>query len=762
MSDFDEMSMLELFQMESEELTGKLDRLILTLDEQGDKPDNSIREIFRIIHTIKGSARTLSIQEICDFAHAMEDYLAQVMSGETVGRDDVDYLLRTVDWLKYFIQLTVTEQPFPSNLETLIQSVKLGQEIQSLVSFTENKPVGKPAKVNNLPLSNKEVKLKKENKDIVPNQRAIPQEAIYDTSSGTQRVSLRSLDSLLNLAGELYVKSTGIDRFKNDMFTALETTARLVKYSAALSSTMGARDFNHMENKKLRYKGPVEELVKLCSCLHQQVSTLFQTSDELNTQFKRLTAELREEVMQIRMVPLSRLFDIFPRMVRDLSRSLDKKTQITIKGEDTRIDKAVIEVLKAPLQHLVRNAIDHGIESSDQRLSLGKPDMSTINLFAFQQGDEVIIRLEDDGQGINMEEIRAKIVDQNRLPHKEVVKLLDEELMEFLFIPGFSTRNQVNEFSGRGVGLDVVKSEIEKIGGNVMVDSIPDQSTSFSLRLPLNLAVTHTLQLEAGQQVYAFPASMVEEYLHICPREIQSIGGKQIFDYQDQVIAVAWLTQLMGIEESERDVDQSYPALLFKMDETKVAIIAERFIGQSEVMVKPLDKRLKKVANIAGASISNEGRIILVVDIIDILNTVREAHYDSESSTTEETELLMESKKVLVVEDSLTVREMQRRLLQNAGYEVTLAVDGLDGLNKIRRQSFDLIISDIDMPRMNGLDLTKTLKSDEKYCHVPLIIVSYKDRPQDKQAGMEAGADHYVTKSQFDSEEFLQFINRLI
>lgn len=760
MSDFDDMSMLELFQIESEELTGELDRLILTLDDQQETSD-SLKGISRIVHTIKGSARTISVQEICDFAHAIEDHLARIASLETIGRDDVDYLLKMVDWLKYFIRLTVVEQPFPSDIKTIIQAVRQGAEIEPMASFTEKESLEKPPGINDPSFYSKE-EAKGGKQEIDPVKETNSETVMPDVTGGTQRVSLRSLDSLLNLAGELYVKSAGIDQIKNDMLSALESVTRITKCSNALSSTIGITNFHSREDNSLIFKGPVEELSRFCTLLQQQFSTLFQSFDEFNTQFNRLTCDLRDEVMQIRMVPLSRLFDAFPRMVRDLSLSLDKKTRMIIKGADTLIDKAVIEILKAPLEHLIRNAIDHGIEPLEHRSSVGKSAESTLTLSAFQQGDEVVIRLEDDGRGIDLEEIRSRIIDQNRLSHAETMKLLDEELKEFLFLPGFSTRDQVNEFSGRGIGLDIVKSEIEKISGNVMMDSLPGRSTTFSLRLPLNLAVTHTLLLEGGRQIYAFPASMVEEYLHICPRDIQTIGGKQITNYQDQVIAVAWLTRLMGIEEFDRQPDQSYPALLFKMGETRVAIIAERFIGQSEVMVKALDPRLKKVTNVSGASIANDGRIILVVDIVDILNTVRETYNEPETPKTEKTGLSTDSKQVLVVEDSLTVREMQRRLLQKAGYDVTLAVDGLDGLNKIRRQDFDLIICDIDMPRMNGLELTRTLKSDKKYGRIPLIIVSYKDRLQDKQAGMEAGGDHYLTKSQFDSDEFLQLIARLV
>lgn len=768
MNDFDDLTMMEIYHIECDDLCRQLNKSLLDLEESNNKTEY-LDEIFRFIHTIKGSSRTVGRDHIADIAHAMEDYLATVREQKEVTSNHIDYLLSVTDWIKYLAHLSLDDTPPPSYAETLAQLISNGQPIDlptaadidtpqnpNQMMFQEDTlpprmeeegcpPEEKPAELTVSPLS--------------AEQHSAPKN---DTTDGTQRIPIHYLDSLFNLAGELYVKSTALETLKEDISKALNAASTLNYHCSILTNTVKESSGSPLKSRERRLKKQITAVTNKSRDIQKLLAPVWQSSDELNTQFHYLTSALQEEVMVARMIPLSRLFETFQRMVRDLSKDLKKKIHLKIEGEATRIDRAVIDILKVPMEHLIRNMIDHGIETPDIREKTGKPKEGNIRITAFQRGDDVIIRLEDDGQGIDVESIREKIVIQGRLSKEQADKLQKDELLEFIFLPGFTTRQDAGKLSGRGVGMDVVKTEIEKINGHVQVESTLQASTTFTLRLPLSLAITHTLLLESDQQVYAFPTSLVEKYLRFSPQEIQKIGGKHVLNLDDEIIIVVWLNQLMGQEVSNWETNKTYPALLFSMGNTKVAIIADRFIGESEIVVKPLDPRLKKVHHIIGASILNDGRVGLVVDIVDVLNAIRESEFSWESCSATESEHTADLKQILVVEDSLTIREMQRKLLQKAGYHVTLAVDGLDGINKIRRQSFDLIISDINMPRMDGLKMTKTLKSDDKYRHIPIIIVSYKDREEDKMSGLEAGADHYVTKSQFSSDAFLQLIAQLI
>ncbi|MBF0277769.1 MAG: hybrid sensor histidine kinase/response regulator [SAR324 cluster bacterium] len=749
MTDFDDMSLLELFQMESDSLLLELDPLVLALEE-AEKAEEALTQMARVIHTIKGSSGTVMANDVNAFAHALEDHLNRLKQQTSMGRLDVDYMLTATDWLKVLIQRAVNEEAPLANIDSLTDAVKAGKALDPLPGQPpDSADRESPPEIEN-GVTEKKLETPPEERegpaaqtesgssiavdlDMLPESDVLPDSKTppfqpggkQRTVSESQRISVRRLDRLFNLAGELYVKCTGMEQIKKEMYALLKS-----------------------ENS---------------SDLKEKLTPIVQNFDEFEMEFKQLTNSLKEEVMLARMVPLAQLFDSFPRIVRELAQSLDKSVQLMTNGADTRIDKALIELLKAPLEHMIRNAIDHGIESPDERREQGKPVQGILSLSASQQGDEVVIQLKDDGKGIDPEKIRTRVVEQKRLSADQARHLKSEELLDFLFLPSFSTRDQVSKVSGRGVGMDVVKTGVDRINGKVNIESIPGQFTAVTLRLPMTLAVLHTVLLECERVIYAFTSSMIEEYIHLDPENIESIGGKTILHHQDRIMAVIWLSHLFGESGPlPMQAGQIYPALVLRSSETWVAIVGDRFMGESEIVVKALDSRLKKVRNLTGATLLNNGRVALVIDVLDLLNTVREFQTSYGARKSESEEPKTAKTHVLVVEDSLTIRTMERKLLESQGYEVTVAVDGLDGLNKVRRQKFDLILTDVDMPRMNGLELTRTLKSDQKYQQIPIVIVSYKDRQEDKKRGMEVGADHYIAKSQFNNNEFLESIRRLI
>jgi len=686
---------------------------------------------------------------------------------------DVDYLLLTKDWLTHLIGLEIKEQELDQDIEKLCEAAierkltapttteSIIKEESSIISEKTDTPSEIPPiepvaiipESDPEPTTERAVEAREKNGVPAIERRQMTREMVV---GDMQRVSTQSLDKLLNLSGELYVKGTSTDEIKESMLRTLKTVSELGLRCRMLLNLKNEA-FSEEEES---LSNLVEEIHNKSDVLKGMIEPLYHRLDEYGTQIQYLTESLKDEVMVARMVPLSQLFDTFPRMVRELSKVLGKKVQWICTGENTRIDKAIAESLKTPLDHLVRNAVDHGIEAAEERKKRGKPLKGKITLSAFHQGDQVIIRLEDDGAGIDHDTIRQKIVEQNRLSEDKAEQLLESELMDFIFLPGFTTKDKVTSTSGRGVGMDVVKTQIEKINGRIRVSSELGKSTTFNLFLPLTLAITRTLLLESKKQIYAFPTSLVGEYIHIFPNQIKKIGGKPAIVHNDRIIAVSWLDQIMGFSHDFRDPDHSYPTLIFQAGEDEVAIIADKFVGEGEIVIKPLDSRLKKVQNLIGATILNSGRFALVIDVVDLVHTIQETQFISSHEKSQPKKVAR--KRILVVEDSLTIREMERKVLQNAKYEVEVAVDGLDGLNKVKRQPFDLIISDIDMPRMNGLELTRTLKSDIKYKKIPIVIVSYKDRPEDKKKGLEVGADHYIAKSQFDNNQFLEIINRLI
>ncbi len=743
--------MLELFQLETSELISELDHLILEL-EKTKESSSVLNSVARILHTLKGAAATVDCQSVKEFVHAAEDYINVLKTEAMISSEYIDYVFTIVDWIKYLIELAVQESPAPDNLSTLCSSVKKGVPLPEITNHQIASSLPKNNDVDNTaaePVTDEPHYLEQ----IQP--LTITNKGISSQLGESQRIQTKILDNLLNLSGELYVKGLGIGELKESMLQTLKVANSLASGSQFLSTSSTQSSIDR------EIKQGIDSLAKKSADLKNSMEPLFQQMDEFSMQLQYLTSELQDEVMAARMVPLSQLFDLFPRMVRDLAKSLGKQIELVFQGEKTLIDKAIIESLKTPMEHLLRNAIDHGIASPQKRIEQGKSTTGKLTISAYHQGDQVVIHVKDDGQGIDPEIIRTKITSQQRLSPDKAQKLIDQELLEFIFLPGFSTQDQVTEVSGRGVGMDIVKTQIEKLNGQIRIQSRPGQFTQFTITLPLTLAVTQTLIFEAARQLYAFPTSTVGEYIHVQLSDIKQAGGKPVIEHNEQIMAVAWLHQLMEYPTEENQIlHRKYPGLLFKTGEEQVVILGNRLVAEEEVVIKPLDPRFKKIKNIMGATILNTGRIALVVDISDLLNMVKDAEYTTAEPQPTESSSSVPS--ILVVEDSLTIREIERKILKSAGYDVVVAVDGVDGLNKTKGQRFDLIITDIDMPRMNGLELTKTLKEDPKYQHIPIVIVSYKDRPEDKRKGLEVGADQYITKSQFDNNEFLETIHRLI
>lgn len=751
MPNYDEMSMLELFQLECSELLKELDTLVLEYEHASDAT-KGINSIARIMHTLKGAASTVDCDSVKVFAHACEDYTETLKLHKQLASEHVDYFLQLIDWIRYLADLAVQEKEPDVPLQAICDKVREQAPLPQIPGKSSDFPEIQATEAHDVDIPAPEESVGESDKRSSPEM--LPEGPL--DSKGFQRISTQSLDQLLNLSGELYVKSTGAERLQNSMFHALKTANTLSLNCGELAFSLQREDTQDRE-----VGGLLGEISRKSVEIQTILEPLYHHLDEFGNQLRYLTVALQEEVMLARMVPLSELFDTYPRLVRNLAKTLNKRVEWHCQGADTRIDKAIIESIKAPLEHLLRNALDHGIEPSEQRKQAGKPEIGRLALSAFHQGDQVIIRLKDDGKGINVEAIREKIKQEKRLSTDKASELLEKELFDFIFLPGFSTKGQVTATSGRGVGMDIVKTQIEKVNGQVRVESTLSEYTLVTIILPLTLAITRTLLLESNQQVYAFPTSHVSEYLHIALEAIEDIGGRPMVHHNDQFVPIVWLHQLLG-KPSESDQDKKvFPGFLFGAGDEQIIIMAHQFIGEEEIIVKPLDARLKKVRNLIGATILNNGRIALVLDIADLFNTFREVNLEGNSDSTPN--LVASSQtSILVIEDSLTVRELERKILSTHGYDVTTAVDGLDGLHKIRERTFDLIITDIDMPRMNGLELTKTLRADPKYQTLPIVIVSYKDRPEDKRKGLEVGASHYIGKSQFDNNEFLQAIEQLI
>jgi two-component system sensor histidine kinase and response regulator WspE len=442
---------------------------------------------------------------------------------------------------------------------------------------------------------------------------------------------------------------------------------------------------------------------------------------------------------------------------------LGKQATLEVLGDATAVDRDILEMVKAPIDHLLRNAIDHGIESPGERRTAGKPEAGTLRLEATHRAGRLVITVSDDGRGIDLNKVRSAIVAKSLTTSDLAKTMSDGEVFEFLFLPGFTLRDVVSETSGRGVGLDVVQTMVKNVGGNVSVSSERARGTRFQMELPLTLSVIRTLVVEISREPYAIPLSRIETTLKIPFDHIQSIEGRQHFSLADEQIGIVGASELLGLGPESHGKELSIVILGHKA--ARYGLVVERFIGERELVVRSLDSRLGKVKNVAAAALMPDGSPLLIVDVEDLIHEIeRSLSVHRLSLVVEKSDVQTQEKRkrVLVVDDSLTVRELERKLLDAGGYAVDVAIDGIAGWNAVRTGQYDLVLTDVDMPRMDGIELVSLIRKDNRLSSLPVMIVSYKDRPEDRQRGLDAGADYYLTKGSFHDETLIRAVADLI
>ncbi len=436
--------------------------------------------------------------------------------------------------------------------------------------------------------------------------------------------------------------------------------------------------------------------------------------------------------------------------------------QIEIKGGETELDKAIIDELRDPLLHILRNAVDHGIESPADRVKRNKPRVGTIFLNAYQQGQQVVIEVSDDGGGIDIEVVRKEAVKRNLITEENVWGLSEDQIYQFLFVPGFSTKSEVTEISGRGVGLDVVREKMLKLKGIVEVRSIWGKGAKFIMKVPLTLGITESLFAACGSETFALPVENVVETIRINPEEIRSVEGKEAITVRNQIMPLLRLNDIFGLPQRGILEKKFFPVVVVQSVEKRIAILVDQLIGRQEIVRKNLGEPLKNIRGVSGATILGDGRVILILDIPQIIDSSEGGIIKRPEIKGKPPAQAKKRKTILLAEDALTTAMLEKNILESSGFSVVIARDGQEALEKSQQEKFDLVITDILMPKMDGFELTGRLKKDNLYKDVPIIIVTTRESDTDKRRGLEAGADAYILKSEFTSEGLLETIERLL
>jgi two-component system sensor histidine kinase and response regulator WspE len=594
-----------------------------------------------------------------------------------------------------------------------------------------------------------------------PPQEKVALEAITIPNDRVVRVSAENLNRIMGLAGESLVEANWLQPFA-DSFTALryrqlELSRLLETLHTALANTAISPESQQVVDTA---RGKAQECREILTDRLSELELYARRTTNLSDRLYR-------EVIASHMRPFVDGVQGLPRMVRDLSRRLDKQVKFQIVGQSTLVDRDILKKLEAPLTHIIRNAVDHGIESPEAREASGKPVEGNIRLEAFHRGGMLAISVSDDGKGIDPNYIRQHIVDRNLASSETAAQLTEAEIIEFLFLSGFSTTNQVTEISGRGVGLDIAKSMVQEVGGTIRAVSQLGNGTSFHFQLPLTLSVVRTLIVTISDEPYAFPLARVDRIVKLDKSEIYVVEGRQYFTKDGQNIGLIAAHDILDLPETLPDSD-ALCVVVISDQSNAYGLFVDEFLGERDLVVRPLDPRLGKVRDISASALMDDGSPVLILDVSDLVRTIDNMLNSGQLRPVDINKAKAKAKKaddhkrILVVDDSITVREMTRKLLQNRGYNVDVAVNGMDAWTAIRSNSYDLIVSDIDMPRMNGIELVKQIKEHPKFQVIPVIIVSYRDREDDRIQGMEAGANYYLTKSSFHDDTLINAIIDLI
>lgn len=716
--------LLNTFRAEAAEHLQAINQSLLKLERA---PEESVRtkilqDAFRAAHSLKGAARAVSQQEIEALAHTMESVFQQARdAGLALGADICDVLYDSLDAIEHLlVGERVDTEPLQVRLVSLIQS--------DAVPAIERKPA------------------------YEVDEMALP---AHGSAGDSIRVSVSKLDDLMAQVGELLVAKISADQ---RLIEAREVNERFDRWVKAWREVKSFA--SHLEGDTAQRLDAA-----LTRCADQAASLMesFHALDQgINRDVVRLgivTTGLQDRVRSVRMVPFQSLIFALERACRDAARVQQKQVRFSVSGGHIELDKKVLETLKDPLLHLVRNAVAHGLELPEQRVGAGKEAEGQIQVQLQQRGNEVHILISDDGNGFDLEALREAYRRRTGIEADE--NATDEELMGLAFLPGISTAAEVTTISGRGVGLDVVRQSLGSIQGRVSVDSTPGQGTTFHLVVPTSLAMMRGLLVQVGKERYALPLLAIEKI--ITPDSVFSVAGRQMIRVDGKPLPVVSLGHVLQRSMSNGDRQRDPIVVVLSVANQRLGLLIDDVLTEQELAVKSLGRPLQRVPNVAGAALLGNGEPLVILNPSELVKSALKAHPQDAPIIRADDAATDEKIHILVVDDSITTRTLEKNILEAAGYLVTTATDGTEALKRLAEfDTIQLVVADVEMPQMNGITLVETLRASQTHSSLPLILVTSLESREDRERGMVAGADAYIVKRGFDQAELLATIRRLL
>ena len=766
--------LIAIFKAETEEHLTKLDNGLVELEKQ---PDNLelASSLNREVHTLKGAARVFGFYEIQDIAHRIEDIFEEVAGKRAVFNSSMaEPIFKALDAIRAILLKIVQEKKIDTEVD--VDASDICRELEECISAaqairtrkkrerepkrekeaSETQAKGEPEKGD--PQREQEVRkppekvLDRANETVAPHLSGPTEEYI--------RVPTSRVDKLLYLVGEVV-----INKMKASAMSA--QAKRLSKLSREAQKSI----LSLSEAVKKESSSPNREVTRWLSQCEAQMQRLRERTlelyDQVSTEAFHLDPvidELQAKIKEIKMLPLSTIFEGFPRMIRDIASQQGKQVNLVISGEENELDKKVMEGIKTSLIHILRNCIDHGIEEPEARVALGKSSDGTIKISASHEGDNVVITVEDDGRGMDTTQIKETALKKRLVSNHDLEGMSHKEVMNIVFMNGYSTSPIVTDVSGRGMGLDIVRRDIANLKGRVILDTEKNRGTKFTLVLPLTIAIIQVLLVKVQNMLFALPIFSVTESVKVSRDDVSLTGGRMAIQFREHIVPLVKLNEVLRLPPPGNEEEKAKKEMLVVMAtslDSQVGFIVDEIAGEEEAFIKSLGKHLGKVKNVSGAIIMPTGEVVVVLDIADLVanSALGLPHFTGKRSVVGTKH---KEKRILVVEDAFSTRELEKSILETHGYLVDTAVDGLDALDRMVDNQYDLIVSDVEMPRMDGFELCRTLKNNEGYKDIPVVMVTALQKEEDKRRGIEVGAAAYLVKSAFEQTNLLDTIERLV
>lgn len=734
--------LIEIFKVELEDQLQIITNNLLQIERGAKDEDRSIvlENMLRSAHNIKGAARSIGFNDISVIAHNLESLFGLLKQHtKTPSAEFFNICFESLDCMRKAMTAFNEKRAVDYDISDLVS------RLNQFFGVNGKKESPKLASTHDFV-----------NKDSISLDARIPLVAEQKSAAEVIRISVDKLEKMTAQIAQLQilqVDTVGYVAIMQQLRTQMQTFFRMwqheissLKFRKDLSIPIEVQDLLSVSTNALSNLNNV--IVRAHRDIHAN-----------SNRFNVLSLTLQESARMIRLVSAGNLLYPMMRSARDIAQELGKQVEIKVMGEDVEMDRLVLDGVKDPLMHLLRNSIDHGIESAEQRTLQGKTEVGLIQMSVKSEGGYIKLTISDDGQGMDENEIAATACKKKIISENELAGMSRDEVINLIFRPGFSTKEIVSHISGRGVGLDVVLSNLRQLKGRIHVETTKGKGTTFILTLPLTLAADHGLLVRVAGAVYVVQSTSVERVMEVSPDKIVEVEANYVLLINNRAVPLREMASVLGLSSQNLSLRKSYSVIVVSRGWDLVAFIVDEIVGEREILIKPLKYPLVAVKNVIGGTLTGSGEVMIVLDSAELMDSAMQSPAVNLLSKSEKTKPLS---RVLIVDDSITTRTLEKVILENAGYQVTVVVDGKQAWDMLQKQKFDLVITDIEMPVMDGFELTERIKASEILKQLPVIIVSSLASEENQQRGRDVGADAYIVKEQFETKALLDVVSQFL